>query len=225
MKIKRHLVIMAKTPQVGLVKSRLAADIGLIPAWTFYRRNLQNLFKEVRKCQKWKTYLFITPDNLLNQSRLWEINTPKLPQGHGNLGQRMNKIMKILPIGPVVIVGTDIPDLKTKHIEAAFNMLEIFDVVFGPATDGGFWLIGQRRRPKLIQLFENVRWSSPNTLSDTIKNLPKTSTFKMLELLTDIDDLNSFKEREKMLEEKHLPTLKKEPPNYNYPNFLPLPSL
>ena len=86
---------MAKTPQVGLVKSRLAADIGLIPAWTFYRRNLQNLFKEVGKRQKWQTYLFITPDNLLNQSHLWEINTPKLPQGRGHLGQRMKRIMKI----------------------------------------------------------------------------------------------------------------------------------
>ena len=204
MPIKKHLIIIAKAPQVGPVKSRLAADIGLIPAWLFYRRNLINLFREVKKCQKWEVSIFITPDNLLHQIHLWGFNGRRLPQGRGNLGQRMKKIMQILPIGPVVIIGTDIPEIKTSHIETAFNVLKQCDAVFGPATDGGFWLVGQRRRPKLIHLFENVRWSSPNTLSDTIKNLPKNATFKLLESLTDIDNLNSFKLKEKTLIGKHL---------------------
>jgi uncharacterized protein len=73
--------------------------------------------------------------------------------------------------GPVVIIGTDIPAIRPAHIAAAFRVLGSRSCVFGPAPDGGFWLVGQRRVPRLLRLFESVRWSSAETLGDCLRHL------------------------------------------------------
>ena len=63
---------------------------------------------------------------------------------------------------------------RARHIAAAFRLLGRHDLVFGPAEDGGFWLVGARRRPRLPPLFGQVRWSSPHALADTLADLPRT---------------------------------------------------
>ncbi len=70
-----------------------------------------------------------------------------------------------------MLIGSDLPGVTTEHIAEALEVLGRRDVVFGPAEDGGFWLVGVKPLPRLGGLFRNVRWSSPHALTDTLRNL------------------------------------------------------
>ena len=99
----------------------------------------------------------------------------------------MARPMHGLPPGPVVVVGSDIPDLASDHIWRAFKALGNHDAVFGPAADGGYWLVGLSRRTVPRELFASVRWSGPHALTDTIATLGPRASVAMLETLCDID--------------------------------------
>ncbi|MEN8195344.1 MAG: DUF2064 domain-containing protein, partial [Pseudomonadota bacterium] len=92
----------------------------------------------------------------------------------------------------VVIVGSDIPDVAPAHIDRAFAALGGHDTVFGPAVDGGYWLVGARRRPRTPgDLFSGVRWSTPHALGDTLANLGGAS-HALVDTLEDIDTRAAF---------------------------------
>jgi uncharacterized protein len=113
-------------------------------------------------------------------------NASRVPQGRGDLGQRMQRIFDRCGRGPLIIVGTDIPFITREIIAKAFRELRRADAVFGRAEDGGYWLVGLRRRPKRVAPFENVRWSSPHALADTLRNL-RAHRIAFAETLFDID--------------------------------------
>jgi hypothetical protein len=95
--------------------------------------------------------------------------------------------------GPAIVVGSDVPDVDARHIRAALAALADHDIVFGPATDGGYWLVGVRH-PRLARgLFRNVRWSSPHALADTLANVPRHRRVGMVETLEDVDDDASWR--------------------------------
>jgi rSAM/selenodomain-associated transferase 1 len=183
MRSARHLVIFARMPRLGQGKRRLARDIGPIAALRFQRAMLARLLRRLGRDGRWTTWLGVTPD----RSGPWPRAFPTLPQGRGDLGHRMASVARRLPPGPVVIIGSDIPDITTTDIADAFRALGSKDAVFGPATDGGYWLIGLRRRPRFIDPFANVRWSSEHALADTLANLAENEV-AMLRPLSDIDD-------------------------------------
>ncbi|HEY3779282.1 MAG TPA: DUF2064 domain-containing protein [Rhizomicrobium sp.] len=149
----------------------------------FQRATLSRLLRRIGYDSRWLTWLGITPDG----SGPWPRGFPILPQGPGDLGHRMACAARRLPPGPVVIVGSDIPDIAVSDIAAAFRLLGSKDAVFGPASDGGYWLVGLRRRPRFIDPFQNVRWSSEHALTDTIANLADKDV-AILRELSDIDD-------------------------------------
>ena len=105
----------------------------------------------------------------------------------------MARVMGGLPPGPAIIVGSDIPDLKAAHVADGFARLGRADTVFGPAPDGGYWLVGARRRPAQPDMFRDVRWSSRHALSDTIANLAGRYTHDLLPILADVDDGPSWR--------------------------------
>ena len=110
-------------------------------------------------------------------------------QGEGDLGQRMGSLFRDLPPGPVVIIGADIPGIEKKHIADAFTALGESDTVIGPAEDGGYWLVGQKRRPRVKEIFAGVRWSSEETMADTLKNIREQNmSVALLDRLADIDE-------------------------------------
>ncbi|MDG4603048.1 MAG: DUF2064 domain-containing protein [Defluviicoccus sp.] len=183
----RHLVMFAKLPRIGRVKSRLAADIGPVPAWCFCRTVTRSLLKGLAAPRRWCCWLALERwgergGHCGLASRGWT----RLEQGRGDLGQRMERVLCVLPPGPVVIIGSDVPDLVPAHIEKAFAALHDCDAVFGPAVDGGFWLVGVQSKSRRLPLFEQVRWSTRYTLSDTLANLPR-QTVAVIDLLEDID--------------------------------------
>lgn len=184
----RHLVVFARAPALGRVKTRLAAGIGASAALGFYRRTLAGLLRRVGRDARWTTTLAVTPDNAGN----WPMRLPCRGQGGGDLGARMGRVFRTWPPGPVVIIGADIPDITAEHIAAAFRALGNADAVFGPARDGGYWLVGLRRGPKLPDIFRDVRWSTRHALDDTLSNL-KGRRVARIETLDDIDDAAAWR--------------------------------
>lgn len=186
----RYLVIFAKAPRMGRVKTRLARDIGMIGAWRFYRQSLTALVRRLNRDRRWKTVLCVAPDTAAMDGGQWPV-AARLRQGGGDLGQRMQRAFDTLPPGPVVLIGADIPGIGAAHIARAFRSLGHHDAVFGPAGDGGYWLVGLRRRPRVPRLFAGVRWSGPHALDDTLANLD-AHRVAMIDTLADVDDGEDF---------------------------------
>ncbi len=185
--MRRTLLIFVKAPRLGQVKRRLARDIGGAEAWRFYRRTTRRLILRLARDPRWRCHLVVTPDSFDGRERFWPLPCPVIKQGRGNLGLRMRRAFEAMPPGPAVLVGSDIPDLAPDHIVKAFAALGRADAVFGPAEDGGYWLVGLSSRALRADPFGDVAWSSPRALADTMANLPKGHSIAMLDKLGDID--------------------------------------
>jgi rSAM/selenodomain-associated transferase 1 len=185
------LIIFARAPRLGTVKRRLARGIGVMGALRFYRGQLAGLLRKVGRDRRWETTLATTPDHAPTR---WPMRLPRVAQGRGDLGQRMWRAMR--PHRRVVLVGSDIPGLGAADIAAAFRALGRAQAVFGPAEDGGFWLVGfAPRRP--ARPFHSVRWSHAKTLADTLANC-RPHRIALLRTLRDVDtaaDLEALRKK------------------------------
>jgi hypothetical protein len=183
----KHLVIMAKSPDMGRVKRRLAREIGGGAATRFYRNCLSHTVLRLAADPRWVTVLAVDPGrDRATRFSPWRRRVALVPQGDGDLGRRMQRIFMRLPPGPVLIVGSDIPSIRPAHIAEAFRLLGNADAVFGPAPDGGYWLVGLKRTPRVPAPFARVRWSGPHALSDTLANL-KGRRVSLAARLSDVD--------------------------------------
>ncbi len=171
MSVRRRLVIFVKAPVAGRVKTRLGREIGMVQAAWWCRHQMARLLRVLGRDPRWETWLAVTPDQ--GDWPAWPRALPRWRQGHGDLGARMAGVFHGLPPGPVVIVGTDIPGLRPCHVAEAFAALGRADAVFGPALDGGYWLMGlaRGRRTAPAGLFDGVRWSTRHALADTLATL------------------------------------------------------
>ena len=130
--------------------------------------------------------LAVAPDREA-ASRLWPGDLPRVAQGHGDLGQRMLRLLQLPPRGPVCLIGSDIPGVTPAHIAHAFALLGNHDAVFAPAMDGGFWLVGAKHPNRLPRdLFRGARWSSEHALADSLTTLPGRRV-GLADLLSDVD--------------------------------------
>jgi len=185
-RMRRQLIVMVKEPRPGRVKTRLGRDIGMTEAAWWFRHQVARLLREVDD-PRWHLSLAVSPDHTGLQSRVWPAHLPRIGQGTGDLGDRMGRLLRRAPPGPVCIIGADIPDIRRGHIAAAFAALGPHDTVFGPAMDGGFWLVGLRRSTRIpSSLFNKVRWSSKGTLADTLASVPDARP-AFLPTLRDVD--------------------------------------
>jgi rSAM/selenodomain-associated transferase 1 len=190
----RHLVIFARAPQFGRVKRRLASAVGPATAVRFYRMTLADQIRRLSRDGRWIVWLFVTPDHALHHPAWRSVGRARLRgQGAGDLGVRMKRPFQQLPPGPVVLVGSDIPAMRPRHVMRAFALLGRHDLVFGPASDGGFWLIGARRsRPLPPSLFAKVRWSTAEALADTLATIPTGYSVGIADILDDVDDVDDL---------------------------------
>jgi rSAM/selenodomain-associated transferase 1 len=190
--MRHHLVLFVRAPQLGTGKRRLARDIGDIAALRFERLMLALLLRRLGANRRWQLRIAVTPDKACQRIRCWRGQIETIGQGRGDLGARMLRALRACPTGPVVLVGSDIPALRARHIAAAFRLLGSHDLVFGPAKDGGFWLVGARHPRRLPHLFERVRWSGPHALADTLAGLPRGLTVGFADRLEDVDDGDAY---------------------------------
>lgn len=170
--MRRTLVVMLKEPRAGRVKTRLGRDIGMVAAAWWFRHQVRGLLRRIED-PRWDIVLAVAPDRAGMMSRAWPAHLMRKPQGGGDLGDRMGRALRAAPAGPVCVIGGDIPDINRHRIGEAFAALGRNDAVFGPAPDGGYWLIGLRRRRAIPPgLFKGARWSSAHALADTKATLP-----------------------------------------------------
>lgn len=188
-----HLILFVKAPQLGAVKTRLGQDIGRYDAWRFYRETTRLMIRRLGVCPRWNLTLAVTPDDFAGRARFWPDAIPRFPQGHGDIGTRMTHACEAIPFGPTVLIGADIPTVTRDHIAQAFHLLTRVDLVFGPSTDGGFWLVGARRARSLRRIFKDVRWSTRHALADTLRNAEGRMTVALLEPQTDIDNGKDYR--------------------------------
>ena len=187
---QNHLIVFAREPRIGRVKRRLSKGLGVVAATFWYRRQLSSLLRRLESAPMLRRHLFITP-RTARSARIWPKGWNICLQVEGDLGTRMHRAMSALSPGPVVLVGSDIPDIQPLHIQAAFRALGQADVVLGPSADGGYWLIGMRRR-RSPPLFGSIRWSSKHAMADTIAGFPIGTKMTLLETLRDVDEVSDL---------------------------------
>lgn len=183
---------MVKVPRAGRVKTRLGRDIGMVPAAWWFRHQVTGLLRRVED-KRWRTVLAVAPDVEGMQSRVWPAHLPRWPQGRGDLGVRMARMLRLVGPGPACLIGSDIPDVGKPQIAEAFQALGAYDAVFGPANDGGYWLIGlkhpRRQPPGFLQ---GVRWSSEHALTDSRATISDYSIAQVA-TLRDVDTIDDLR--------------------------------
>jgi rSAM/selenodomain-associated transferase 1 len=191
-----RLIIMAKSPRAGRVKRRLARSIGDTAAIRCYRICLAHTLLRLGASRRWRTLVAIAPHIDVKEAFWSRAVQPerigRVPQGDGDLGRRMQHLFRRLPPGPAIIVGSDIPAISPAEIAKAFRLLGNADAVFGPAKDGGYWLVGLRRSARALAPFACVRWSSPHALADTLDNL-EGRRVAFASILSDVDTEESYR--------------------------------
>ncbi len=183
--MKDTVFVFARAPQLGAVKRRLARDIGDMAALRFYRATLSRTLRRLAADPRFETVVAVTPDSAARGKPKWAEGLTLVPQGRGDLGQRMQRATRRRPRGRVAVVGSDIPDLTAADVAYAFRMLGQAQAAFGPASDGGYWLVAMApRRPSAP--FAIVRWSTDWALEDTLANFVGRQV-ALLRELRDVD--------------------------------------
>ncbi|MCR9194416.1 MAG: DUF2064 domain-containing protein [Hyphomonas sp.] len=192
---RAHLLIYAKPPHMGLAKTRLARSLG--SATQARRIAMMTLSRTMRAAMAgpWIPILYTAPDSALGESLggIWPAHLSRKSQGRGDLTQRLEKGLLETPPGPVLFIGADAPDLSPALLRRAVRALSTNDAVFGPASDGGFWLFGLSQRARATSPFGNVRWSGPHAMADVRANLPNDARVAELPVLIDIDDADDWR--------------------------------
>ncbi len=188
---KKALLIFAKNPIHGKVKTRLSKDLGDIQTLRYYQIFLKMIFNITKnlpfdKIVYWdERFPEINPFN--NSSFRQEV------QSKGDLGRRMSiAFEKELQVySSVCIIGTDCIELTESLLLDAFSYLDNNDFVIGPAFDGGYYLLGIKSY--LADLFEAIPWSTDRVFLKTLERIKETGkTLKILPTLQDVDTIQDL---------------------------------
>jgi len=196
---KKAVIVFAKFPAEGKVKTRLALGEGSETALFFYNECCKYIFGMLDNFSTEKTdiFLFYSADDEEDKVRRWVGKAFNfVRQSRGDLGDKMRNAFALLfdkGYEKVLIIGTDIPDLNENNLNDAFGRLSGYEIVIGPADDGGYFLLGMTRRSD--ELFSGIPWSSEKTLDLSIKAIREAGkSFSLLGMLRDVDDSESLKE-------------------------------
>lgn len=184
------LIVFAKNPHYGSVKTRLAEMIGKEQALEIYTHLFQTTECIVKKLNNCDVHVYFTEST--DESSFAGIS--KFLQQGEDLGERMRQAFEAgfsSGYNRIVGIGTDLPDLTAEIIHKAITKLDCNELVFGPAEDGGYYLLGMNQLHASV--FENKLWSTENLLQITIEELKNQQLkFHLLETKNDIDTYEDF---------------------------------
>jgi uncharacterized protein len=196
----KRFVLFAREPVRGRVKTRLAREIGPAAAASLYAAFLSDLAASLTAPERWDAVLahaeFDVGPYLLTAfpSPPWDL----VPQGEGSLGDRLARaVVRARMEGrrDVLIAGSDAPTLTAEDLSEGFAALEgDSDIVFAPAPDGGFSLVGMRGNVEPAAVFPSgVRWSSENALADCRRSADaKGYRVRLLSTVPDVDEITDL---------------------------------
>jgi len=194
---KNLIIVFVRNPELGKVKTRLAKTIGDKDALKIYTILLKHTESVLHKVSSDKVVYY---SEEIQKNDLWDNGhyQKKLQKG-ADLGARMKHAFETAfddLYEKVVIVGSDLFDLKPTHIEQAFTALENHEVVLGPSLDGGYYLLGMKKMHPAV--FKNKQWGTDSVLEFTLKNLNQQNV-KLLEALNDIDTFEDLEAQPELL--------------------------
>ena len=189
--LKKALIIFARYPELGKVKTRLAKTLGNEKALSIYKELLLHTHSITKDISPDK-FVFLAEPELGKDFPVWNypINSFTIRIQEGNtLGERMLHAFQALfadGYDDVCIIGSDCIALTQINITDAFSQLTYHDAVIGPSEDGGYYLLGMKKPHAM--LFENKEWSTDNVFASTIEDLRLMQlSFHLLPVLSDID--------------------------------------
>jgi rSAM/selenodomain-associated transferase 1 len=191
--VERVLGVFAKQPLPGLVKTRLAKDTSPDFAARVAEAFLRDTLDRFAGVAARLVVAYTPPES---NKYFEEVSRGRFltePQAEGDLGVRMLNFFRrhLARAEKVVLVGMDSPTLPVQFLEEAFDRLQTAELVLGPATDGGYYLIGCRRWIS-ESLFGGIAWGTPKVLGETILQLPSDCRLEMLPLWYDVDTVQDL---------------------------------
>ncbi len=192
---KRLFGLLLKYPEAGKVKTRLAKDIGFHEAAAAYKLIAEKVFRNTLPSRgEYERIIYYSPGHLKERFETWLPGERLIRQRGEEIGEIMDDALKSLfDIGAskAVIAGADVPDLDKDIVEQAFKEIDQVDIVIGPATDGGYYLIGMKsRRP---EMFRDISWSTGRVLKETVSVIEKLGlTYKTTVTLSDVDTVEDL---------------------------------
>jgi rSAM/selenodomain-associated transferase 1 len=194
---KNLIIVFVRTPELGKVKTRLAKSIGDVSALTIYKLLLKHTATVLHDLSFDKVVYYSekVEENDFWEARLFE----KKRQKGADLGKRMQHAFETAfekGYQKVLIIGSDLFDLKSIHITTAFDALENHDLTIGPSLDGGYYLLGMKELYPAV--FKNKKWGTDSILENTLKDLQQQNV-KLLEALNDIDTFEDLQQQPKLL--------------------------
>ncbi|WP_214662598.1 TIGR04282 family arsenosugar biosynthesis glycosyltransferase [Amazonocrinis nigriterrae] len=172
MNSKQHLIIFTRYPEPGKTKTRLIPALGILGAANLQRQMTEYTVSQVKELQKAtgiSLEVRFTGGNLQLMQDWLGLGLVYQSQGEGDLGLRMARSLFDSfqsSMEQVIIIGTDCPGVNSQILTQAFEQLHTFDLVLGPAIDGGYYLIGLRRL--IPELFANIDWGTSQVLQQTV---------------------------------------------------------
>jgi rSAM/selenodomain-associated transferase 1 len=187
------LIIMAKYPDQRSVKTRLRGFMSDEKRLQLYVFMLESMITKMKSIREVDTFVAYTP--MSSDSYFAQFGLRKFPQSDGDLGMRMlSAVTKVLNEGyeKVLTVGVDIPDLSASIVSSAFELLNESDIVFGPARDGGYYLVGLKAPTD--EIFRGVKWSTNLTLKQSVEKAERSGyRVSFTETLSDIDSIDDVR--------------------------------
>ena len=183
--VKKGLIIFARKPVLGKVKTRLAATIGNAKALDIYKKLLIHTRSVALACEC-DSFAFLTE---IDEEDFWKNFSLQLQIGE-SLGNKMQEAFNLLfsnGYQHCIIIGSDCPSLTKEIVDNAFESLKTNDVVIGKAMDGGYYLLGMKtlHRP----FFNHKNWSTENVFNETINDIKTLElSFKTMPVLNDVDE-------------------------------------
>lgn len=194
MAYSKKLGIFVKTPRPGKVKTRLVPPLSNEKACELYRAFLQDLLGRLERLKKTDTTIFVSGDDAQEIRELAPERFRLQPQEGKDLGERLRNAFAHLlrqDRDTAVIIGSDSPDLPLVFLKRAWLKLKHRDVVLGPSSDGGYYLIGLKKAAR--PLFNGVSWGSDAVLEQTLDRIHEHRlAFSLLPLWYDVDTPDSL---------------------------------
>jgi rSAM/selenodomain-associated transferase 1 len=194
--VHKHIFgLTVKCPDPGLVKTRLARDIGDHAACEIYRTMAEKIFAETSPdAGSYERMVFYSPSASEQKVTEWLPGVKVLPQRGADIGEIMDNAfcdMFGAGAGKAVVTGVDIPGLNSHIVNLAFQELGHADVVIGPAMDGGYYLIGMKAR--LSDIFRGIPWGTAKVLVETLRVAGRLKlTVRTVTAMTDVDTLDDL---------------------------------
>lgn len=194
----RTVIIFAKYPEPGQVKTRIAKSMGSDFAFELYVAMLGDLIGKLIDEDSIDCHFFVYPPSGAGAfADMFALDKKKVhPQIGEDLGERMLRsfIDRFTNGAEVAVcIGTDIPGLTIGHIEKAFDALSENGAVLGPSVDGGYYLIGFRKADITDRVFREMTWSTSDVFMETIYRLGSLGiSFEVVGTLRDMDDITDF---------------------------------